>query len=281
MDIRTTAGLPRWTTGVRPDRNQPPNPGEGIPKPSSDSTRTPVLLTKPRADLPAPSEKRPIFSSGSTERPEPTAPIRTHNQLPGEEVPVPFWDAENDLPDPTTLGPRMTSVLPEPSLGDRPVFTAPIRSDDLPGEELPIPFWNGSNNLPDPTTVAPKPHADRPLPSLEQAKKILEHVESGDLSEVPSATQAKLSKLRKATQDLEALLLKDLVGKMRAGIGGSESSDPMKGMAMEMFDQQISASVSETGRVGIGSMIYNRLSKQILNADLTAQLMQGHVDIQG
>lgn len=279
MDIRTTAGLPRLTTGIRPDRNHPPKPGEGLPKPTSDTTRSPILSTKPRADVPTPSDRRPVFTSGSNDRPVLTAPIRS-NDLPGEELPLPFWDGgSNDLPDPTSLGPRSTNALPSPNLGDRPVFSAPIRSDDLPGEELPVPFWNG--RTPDLTAVGPKTHADRPTPTLEQAKEILKQVEAGDLSQVPQATQAKLTKLRKATQDLEALLLKDLVGKMRAGVSGSESADPMKGLATEMFDQQISASVSETGRVGIGSMIYDRLSKQILNADLTAQLLSGQVDIQG
>jgi len=175
----------------------------------------------------------------------------------------------------------MTGASPVPHEVDRPEFSAPIRGDDLPGEELPLPFWNGSNSLPDPSTLKPKVSDTQPRPTLDQAKRILEQVESGDLSSVPKETQAKLTKLRKATQDLEALLLKDLVGKMRTAVGGAEEGDPMKGLAMEMFDQQISASVSETGRVGIGSMVYDRLSKQILNADLTAQLLQGHVDIQG
>jgi Rod binding domain-containing protein len=110
---------------------------------------------------------------------------------------------------------------------------------------------------------------------------VLLQVKNGEHEELPRATQAKLGKLKKATQDLEALMLKDLIGKMRAGTTANKP-DPMKQLAHEMFDEQLAASVSQTGRVGIASVVFNRLSSQIVNADLSQGLLApGRIDLQG
>ena len=76
--------------------------------------------------------------------------------------------------------------------------------------------------------------------------------------------KAKLTKLKKACQDLEAVFLKDLLTVMRRSIPKSQFGNaPGAGIYEDMFDQAIAESASKSGSFGIGEMLYKKMAPAI------------------
>lgn len=78
--------------------------------------------------------------------------------------------------------------------------------------------------------------------------------------------QAELQKLKKATQGVEAMFLKDLLSAMRKGMPDSLSKMPGGEIYRDMFDQAVADSLSSKGTLGIGKVLYDQLSKQVIRS---------------
>lgn len=75
------------------------------------------------------------------------------------------------------------------------------------------------------------------------------------------------AKLKKATQDLEAIFMKDLLSAMRKTVmheakGSSFGSE----MYQDLFDQALSESTSKSGTLGISRTIYDQMAPHAIRA---------------
>ncbi|HRK22653.1 MAG TPA: rod-binding protein, partial [Fimbriimonadaceae bacterium] len=75
------------------------------------------------------------------------------------------------------------------------------------------------------------------------------------------------AKLKKASQDIEAIFMKDLLTAMRRtsphkAMGSSYGSD----MYMDLVDQAISEGASRNGTLGIGKSIYRQMAPLAIQA---------------
>lgn len=80
---------------------------------------------------------------------------------------------------------------------------------------------------------------------------------------------SRLAKLKKATDGVEAMFVKDLLAAMRKGMpktsfGDSSGSEIYK----DMFDQALADSLGRTGSLGISKVLYRQLSNQIIKQAL-------------
>lgn len=83
--------------------------------------------------------------------------------------------------------------------------------------------------------------------------------------EVPlSPTTSKLSKLKDASQQVEAIFVKDLFAKMQAAVTDATKNGPYEDLAKDLFSQTIADSVGKNGGVGISTVLYNSLSKSLI-----------------
>lgn len=73
-----------------------------------------------------------------------------------------------------------------------------------------------------------------------------------------------LGRLKKATEQVEAIFVKDLLGRMRKGLGTEQKQDPMADLARDMMDQAIADEFGRTSALGIGSLLYKNLSEAYL-----------------
>ena len=77
----------------------------------------------------------------------------------------------------------------------------------------------------------------------------------------------KLQQLKKATEGIEGLFMKDLLASMRRGTpkGGLMGEDGTASkIYKDMFDQTMADNLSKSGALGIGKVLYRQLSKQVL-----------------
>jgi len=70
-----------------------------------------------------------------------------------------------------------------------------------------------------------------------------------------------LDRLKRATQQVEAIFIKDLLAQMRRGFAGQKDKDPMGEMARDMMDQAVADDFSRTGSLGIGKLLYKNLAE--------------------
>lgn len=84
-----------------------------------------------------------------------------------------------------------------------------------------------------------------------------------------------LAKLKKATQDVEAIFVKDLMAAMRRTVP-HESMGSQFGSEMyqDMFDQALAQSGARSGSLGIGKTIYRQLAPAALRAATAEALRQ-------
>jgi Rod binding domain-containing protein len=80
-----------------------------------------------------------------------------------------------------------------------------------------------------------------------------------------------LAKLKKATQDIEAIFVKDLLAAMRKTaprqkLGNGLGSD----LYQDLFDQALSQAASKSGSLGLGKTIYQSMAPVALRAALSA-----------
>lgn len=86
------------------------------------------------------------------------------------------------------------------------------------------------------------------------------------------AENPELGRLKKASEQVEAIFVKDLLGRMRKGLGSESKKDPMADLARDMMDQAIADEFGRTGALGISTLLYKNLSEAYLrNQDRTAE----------
>lgn len=83
--------------------------------------------------------------------------------------------------------------------------------------------------------------------------------------EIAKEAAPKLAKLKGVANNIEAVFLKQLISEMRKGVkkvslGQSYGGD----MFQDMMDQQLADSASKSGNFGIGKIIYQQFSKDVL-----------------
>ncbi|HVL37900.1 MAG TPA: rod-binding protein [Fimbriimonadaceae bacterium] len=75
-------------------------------------------------------------------------------------------------------------------------------------------------------------------------------------------------KLKKSTDDIEAIFIKDLLSAMRRAVPDTSLG---KGMGAEtyrdLFDQALSQSLSRTGSLGIGKMLFRQMAPGVLQSE--------------
>jgi Rod binding domain-containing protein len=75
----------------------------------------------------------------------------------------------------------------------------------------------------------------------------------------------KLSQLKKAAQDVEAIFLKDLLGAMQKSIPKNDIGDNYGAdIYQDLFNQAMAQSVSKGDSFGIGKILYKSLSKAVI-----------------
>lgn len=82
------------------------------------------------------------------------------------------------------------------------------------------------------------------------------------------ATAAKLEELRRAVHGIEAMFVKDLLSAMRRGMpaGSLGQKGPGSEIYRDLLDQALADKVGRSGAMGIGKVLYERLSQQILKS---------------
>jgi peptidoglycan hydrolase FlgJ len=79
-----------------------------------------------------------------------------------------------------------------------------------------------------------------------------------------ATAKPELERLKKASQDVEAIFLKDLLGSMRRGMTSAESESSGLGMYKDMMDQAVATSLSKKGAMGISRMLFKDMSKTVV-----------------
>lgn len=78
-----------------------------------------------------------------------------------------------------------------------------------------------------------------------------------DWDNLPETATRELQRLQGAAESFEAMFLKDLIGKMRTGLGGTSSTGGYDALARETMDQAIAENVARTrGGLGIASSLF-------------------------
>ncbi len=86
----------------------------------------------------------------------------------------------------------------------------------------------------------------------------------------------KLRELRKASQDIEGVFVKDLLAIMRRSLPKGMLGDaPGKEIFEDMLDQALADSAAKTGTFGIGKLLYQQLSPAVLKGALAEALGKG------
>jgi Rod binding domain-containing protein len=74
---------------------------------------------------------------------------------------------------------------------------------------------------------------------------------------------AKLAKLRESAEQIEALMLKDIVARLRQDTFAQKPSDPMAGLAADMMNDAVATALSRRGGIGIGRMLAEALTPAV------------------
>ncbi len=84
----------------------------------------------------------------------------------------------------------------------------------------------------------------------------------------------KKRRLRESCREFESVMVSYLMKTMRASVITAEEPENAGQMYQEMFDGQISKEVANTGSMGLGDMLYTRLSALMKTDPGTAQRQQ-------
>jgi Rod binding domain-containing protein len=96
-----------------------------------------------------------------------------------------------------------------------------------------------------------------------------------DAAALMGRIEPKLDQLKKATQDVEAIFVKDLISAMRRAVPKSEVGTGFGSEIYEdMFDLALAQSAGKTGSMGIGKMIYRTMSPAVIAQEKTRLLLQ-------
>jgi hypothetical protein len=78
-----------------------------------------------------------------------------------------------------------------------------------------------------------------------------------------AARDIKLAKLRESAEQIEALMLKDIVARLRQDAFAHKPSDPMAGLAADMMNDAVATALSRHGGIGIGRMLTEALAPAV------------------
>ncbi len=88
-----------------------------------------------------------------------------------------------------------------------------------------------------------------------------------------SADMTKQGKLKKACQDFEAIILKQMLSTMRKSIpkGGLFESGYADEMYQSLNDQELAQGMADSGGTGIADILYDQLSGKITSSTTSTQ----------
>jgi flagellar protein FlgJ len=96
-------------------------------------------------------------------------------------------------------------------------------------------------------------------------------IQANMLTSISSAKAAQVNKedakLKKACQDFESMLVKQMLDKMRGTVQKTDlfGSSQEEQTFQDMLDQQFSTSIAQSGSMKLGDMLYKQISKEIQN----------------
>jgi len=91
----------------------------------------------------------------------------------------------------------------------------------------------------------------------------------------PDSPQVREARLKKATQDFEALFLAQMWKQMRQGVGKDGLlSSPQSESYISMFDQEMGVKMAEAGGIGLGDMLFRQLQTRLERAGHGAPPLQ-------
>ena len=82
-----------------------------------------------------------------------------------------------------------------------------------------------------------------------------------------------LQKLKKASEQVEAIFVRDLLAAMRRGGGDSFGKGFGATVYRDMFDQAMSETLSSRGAFGIGDLLFKHMGKGVVGQEWTKILM--------
>lgn len=89
--------------------------------------------------------------------------------------------------------------------------------------------------------------------------------------EALKAAQPKLEQLKKATNNIEAIFIKDLLNQMQKTMGKSAFGEvPGAGIYQDLMNQALAESAGKRGMLGISKMLFEQLSPKVM-AEAEAQ----------
>lgn len=118
----------------------------------------------------------------------------------------------------------------------------------------------------------------RPDPRPEPHRGPIKPLTEADLND---DQKAQIQKLKKATEQIEAIFVKDLLSQMRRGVSGQEKGDAMGDMAKDMMDQAVADDFGRTGGIGIGRMLYRNLADAYLKQETAKKAVETHEEGNG
>lgn len=89
-------------------------------------------------------------------------------------------------------------------------------------------------------------------------------------SQLSVADQARpaLRKLEKATEGMEKVFLKDLLGQMRKTMGIGSGDSYSTTMVRDMLDDALADTMSQRGDFGIAKQLYDNTAPQLIRAEM-------------
>jgi len=202
----------------------------------------------------------------------PTTPDEPRIQ-PWNRVPVMVVEAPITPPPTPGAGEPVTVVPPHaPTTPDEPRIQ-PWNREPVMVVEAPItpPPTPGAGDPVTPETPPTTPGVPPITPGVQEPVTVVP-------SQPPSvsARDTQLAKLRESAQQIEALMLKDIVARLRQDAFTEKPSDPMAGLATDMMNDAVAVALSRRGGIGIGRML-----TEALTPVMTATPAQAPTDVIG
>lgn len=234
---------------------------------------TPISVAPQVASVNALTAKTPV--SPATLKPNPAGIISDVVEIPqpidySPGNPAAIVNNELEFPQPFNYNPASLTdnvskdeLVSPPPVTKSPLLTvAPVLSSSItPGNEVNTLPWSGPNVSP----VSPA-----------TPDRVANKFDPAALRELPSV-KAELGKLKKATTDVESVMLKDLVSKMRASNGKSLFGSGFEhDMHEDMLNDAISSRLASAGGIGLAATIYKGMEGIVLRRAAAAEFAKAN-----
>jgi Rod binding domain-containing protein len=87
-------------------------------------------------------------------------------------------------------------------------------------------------------------------------------------SDLDSGVRAQLGKLKESSEQLEGVLVKQMFETMQKSTPKNELDGPMGDFAKDLFNQTLSEESGRKGLIGIGRVVFEQMSRPILNQEV-------------